>query len=243
MSSRILTLLIFSLSCSACCLDTTDFIITSSELEIERLEKNRFPLEPLFSTSSENGETKALYTFESQDCLCVSEPTLCVSDSTVWSVSINGKPLRGSNGRYYFDGLIEDGENIIAMRGKGPLPEVSVVGQIMVQPTEYGSWRLSNQQALNLGSLALQGLPFYTGEVAYSRIYEVSRKQRRCPLLIKEWKGKTGSLYVNGEKVSDLGPSPYRINIGPHLVVGPNKVEIRISGEDDFGLYEDFTIE
>lgn len=216
-------------------------ISPEADLHIARSGENCFPLEPC-NIGGDGGERTVRYQFTAADCLCTSEPYLYGPDSEAWTVTLNGTALYGVNGRYFIPGMAHEGENVIEMRGCGDIPKMSITGEISVFPAEDGGWRISGARPLELGSLSAQGLPFYNGEVSYSRTYEVPEKVGRRILRIPAWKGSACELWVNGEKLADVSTSPFKMDIGPHLNPGTDYVEIRIAGSGDFGLMKDFTL-
>ena len=235
-------LVLFAISCSCPQGGSRSGGITQeAELQIERIGDNCLPLEPC-NIGGEDGDLTVRYLFTAADCLCTSEPFFIGPDPEVWTVTLNGAELPGANGRYFISGTAHEGENVIEMRGSGDIPQVYIKGEIGVFPTEEGGWRVSGARPLELGPLSAQGLPFYEGAVSYSRMYEVPERVGRRILRIPSWKGETCELRVNGEKVTDVPTSPFKMNIGPYLSPGTNGVEILIADHGDFGLIKDFTL-
>lgn len=220
-----------------------------SALTVERLDDNVFPLAAGSFTRDENGVT-ACYQFVSQDCLCTSEPMLVCQGTDLLTVTANGIPLAPlGGGRYLIAGNVQEGENVLALQGNGDIGPVGLSGAFGVWPSDGGGWYVDKSRPLELGSLSSQGLPFYSGEVAYRRQYELPREVGKRILRLSGWKGRSCELWVNYGKVADITASRFKMDIGPYLTQGPNEVAIRISGwpagegeGKEFGLFKEFTL-
>ena len=245
--------LLLTLSCSRLT-DGSRFgkIEPLSGLMIERLDNNRFPLES-HDITIESGVTTARYTFLSLDCLCNSSALLVCRDAALWTVTVNGKEMMPSkslhilddgDGCYVISGLVEDGENVIELRGSGKVSPIFITGEFDLSPVDDGGWCVVPAKAPELGILASQGMSFYSGEVSYRQEYEVPEKIGKRILRIPDWKGTSGVVWVNGEKVAELAKKSFKKDIGPFLKPGLNEVDVCITGVDgDFGLLKDFTLE
>lgn len=219
---------------------------------IERLDNNRFPIES-HDITIEAGVTSARYTFVSQDCLCNSSAILVCRDAAHWTVTVNGKEmtpsknlhlLDGGDGCYVISGLVRDGENVVELRGNGKVSPITIAGEFDLRPVEEGGWCVVPAKAPELGILALQGMPSYSGEVSYRQEFEVPGKVGKRILRIPDWKGTSCVVWVNGKKVVEPSGKPFKKDIGPFLNPGQNEVDVCIAGIDgDFGLMKDFTLE
>jgi hypothetical protein len=157
-------------------------------------------------------------------------------------------PVKNSDGtgRYLLAGVAREGENSIELQGRGSVVPVSLTGEFDVVQGGESGWILQSEKVLGLGPLPSQGLPFFTGEVSYSRQFEVPEKVGKRLFRLAGWKGGSCGLWINYEKVADIGTDPFEMNIGPYLQPGPNEVAVRLgapASDGDFGLFEEFTIE
>lgn len=220
------------------------------DLSVERLEANSFPLEVWGLTRDASGLV-ARYHFQSQDCLCTCEPVLVGQGLDNWRVFLNGKPVSSVGNRCFIGGMVQTGENNIEIRGSGERIPLSLSGEFGVWPSADGSsWCTGKGQALGLGSLVSQGLPFYSGAVSYHRQFEFPEKVGRRVLRLSGWAGSACSLWVNYSKVADITTQDFKMDIGPYLLAGPNDVEVRIcawpadgdAAPRDFGLSKAFTL-
>lgn len=254
-----LFVLTFVMSCS--CQQgrgTVDSVCPSSGLTIECQGRNCLPLESCDITDCPGGRLVRYKVF-SQDCLCHYDPILVCTEPDVWNVTVNGIPVTPDRSRHLLSGndvcfaiadIVRDGENTVELCGNGEAVPVYVLGDFGVFPSDGSGWCITPPVPLELGSLASQGFPFYSGEVAYVREFEVPDKVGRRILRIDGWAGSGCEVLVNGYKVADAHFKTFRKNIGPFLSPGQNYVEVRISGPaggksapGDFGMYEEFTIE
>lgn len=138
---------------------------------------------------------------------------------------------------------VVEGDNTVEVRSGGEVPTVYVAGDFSVFQSEVGKWYVTPEHSLSLGDLVPQGLPFYSGEISYSRQYEIPVISGRCILIIPHWEGSDCEVFVNGYKAADVSTKHFKKNIAPFLNAGFNYVEIRIAGKcnpQDFGLIEDF---
>lgn len=208
-------------------------------MEVERMGDNSFPL-PVCNISRDSSGVTALYQFYSSDCLCTSYPRLiCQGTAT-----LNGTALEQIHGAFMIGGVVREGDNTLEVRGAGDTPSATLVGEFGVWQADEGGWQVGKARSLELGSLASQGLPFYSGEVSYRRQYEVPGKVGKRILRIPSWKGEACSVWVNYQKVAVVSPGRFKMDISPYLEAGTNDIEVRISGASGaFGLLKDFTLE
>lgn len=257
-SSIILTL---TLSCSLCsCGGHQSVIEATSELFIEPLEYNFLPLSSCGVAAGLSGSSIYSYEFNSNDCLCNDSPKLvCTGEPESLSVSVNGNEVHSSPEQhllgeddkcYPLSGIVHEGLNRVVLTGKEQPLSVSLAGHFRVMPGGDGQWIVNPEEALELGSLPQQGLPFFRGCVSYSRQYEISGRIGLCVLRVPHWEGAGCEVWVNGIKIANFTRRSFKKNIGPALKQGTNYVELRISAYPpagvsdirDFGLIEDFTL-
>jgi hypothetical protein len=228
-------ILLFTISCS-CQQGGSRFgeIKPLSQLCVERLESNRFPLD-VSDIKKDSGGVTLRYQFMSESCLCTSSPVLECGDN--WTLTVNGKLAEHLGGSFSLGGLVHEGENVIELCGNGEIEPVSICGDFDVLPWDRGGWYLTSAKVLGLGSVAEQGLPFYAGELSYARQFEVPEKVGRRILRVTRWDGPVCEIWVNGDKAVSSTRKTIRKNIGPYLKPGPNDIEVRCRG-----LFEEYTI-
>ena len=220
----------------------------ASELIVERMDNNLFPLE---AVSVE--ESRVCYNFLVKGCLCTSSPIFVCSKPQGWTVSVNGTEVPlvegmhqtdDSDGCFVIAGLVKDGRNTIELTGSGEVSASYVAGEFDVLRTDQPEgWILDYAGVPEIGSLASQGLPFYTGEVSYRRKFVVPEKVGRRILELSDWKGSSCEVWINGSKYASVTSTNYKKNIGRNLTPGVNEIEVRLTGPgDEFGLFKEFTL-
>ena len=246
-------ILLFTLSCS-CHSGGSRFgeIKPVSEICVESYDINRFPLE-ISEMDSDPDEVTIRYRFVSQNCLCNSNPIFVCERPANWIVKMNGEEILPSkrqhmldeaDGCYVIAGMVLDGENTIELQGNGETSRACIVGDFNVMPSDGNGWYIAPSKTLKVAPLSGQGLPFYSGEVSYSRKFEVPEKIGRRILRITEWEGESCVVWVNGAKVANFAGKTLKKNIGPFLKPGENDIEIVITvSEGNEGLLREFTIE
>ena len=239
-----LALIILAILCS-CRQGGSQFgkIETASPISVQRFDENSFPLDICARRDSSEAVNTVRYSFHSEDCLCTSYPLLLCDNPQNWTVTVNGETpvLIGEN--YIIAGLVHVGNNVIEISGSGDTSTFCISGEFDVMNSDSAGWYLDSAKILELGSLASQGLPFYSGTVSYLRSYDVPEKVGRRIFRLSEWKGTSCELWVNFVKVADITSRTFKKNIGPFLEHGRNELELRITGQGDFGLLKEYTVE
>lgn len=219
----------------------------ASELIVERLDNNRFPLEPIASQSG------VRYEFLAQGCLCSSSPLFVCSSAEGWTVTVNGTPvpiveglhqIDDNDGCYVIAGLVKDGWNVIELTGDGVPSPSFIVGDFDVnRQEESGSWILKYATVAGIGPLSDQGLPFYAGEISYRRKVVVPERVGRRVLEVEDWRGASCEILVNGSSIASVFSGKFKKNIGRELNPGINEIEVRLCGpSEEFGLLREFTL-
>ena len=213
----------------------------ASPLFVDLLGNTDFPLE-VCSLSRTDSTVTARYRFFSEDCLCSAGPVLFFDRSGGWEVTVNGTPMGRS---VAVSGVVQEGENVIELRGSGDVPPLSLVGEFnVIRAGDGQGWIVRSAKVPAPGRLAPQGLSFYSGEVCYRRDYELTGDAEKHILRIPAWKGTSCVVQVNGVKVADVTRTRFKMDVGPYLNPGTNMLEIYITGTDgDFGLLKDFSLE
>lgn len=227
-----------------------------SELSINLLDGNLFPLNAEQKSADSTGFILQ-YKVQSEDCLCHCTPILACDCSSPLMASVNGKEVRPYDGLHCLGGndrcfvvssFMHEGGNVIELSGRGEEPKAFISGDFNVEYRSGEGWVIAPQKKPELGSLANQGLPFYQGGVAYTKVFEAKRSLGRRMLCIPDWAGASCQVWINDIKVADVCSKPFKKNIGKYIKSGENVIEVRISGSSekpatsDFGLLEEFYI-
>ena len=223
-----------------------------SEICVESYDVNRLPLE-ISEMNSDPDEVTIRYRFVSQNCLCDSNPIFVCERPANWTVKMNGEEILPSKRQHMFDetdgcyvigGRVLDGENVIELQGNGEISRACIAGDFNVLASDETEWLVAPSKTLKVAPLSGQGMPFYSGEVSYSRKYEAPETIGRRVLRITEWEGESCAVWVNGAKVANFAGKTLKKNIGPFLKTGENDIAIVVTvSEGDAGLLSEFTIE
>lgn len=224
-----------------------------SELCIERVNNNYLPLDSCLCT--DNGKV-VTYSFFAKDCMCSSGVLIICEHPQDWAVAVNGIPVRqhdrlhlhgDTDGCFFVDDRLQTGENSVTfsrMADTCVSPSAFLAGDFIVEPVPGGNWKLMPAKMLSLGSWTAQGLPFYTWEMSYSRMFEVPAKTGRRVLRLGRWKGRECEVRINGNLAGTVQPGIEELSIGPFETPGQIIIEVLCygNGEADCGLYEEFTV-
>jgi hypothetical protein len=83
---------------------------------------------------------------------------------------------------------------------------------------------------LELGSWKDQGLPFYSWEVGYKKIFQINDKSKSYKISIPNWLGTVSEVWVNNKMAGIVGFEPYELDISGFIKSGENDIELRITG-------------
>lgn len=85
---------------------------------------------------------------------------------------------------------------------------------------------------LATGSWKSQGLPFYPGEVAYTRDFKLEGRPARYLVRLGRWSGTVAEVRVNGESAGIIGWQPYECEITSLVKPGVNHIEVIVTGSN-----------
>jgi hypothetical protein len=145
----------------------------------------------------------------------------------------NEKPV--DNG---FVGLAE----VQLLGPKGPLKLVPVAASSQLYTKQHDRRAAHLTDGSGLGSSAgstawnRQGLPFYSGKVAYSRTFTLGKIESwagysvTLPNSPSGWYGGTARVWVNGHDAGFLVSAPWSVEVAKWLKSGENEVVVEIYG-------------
>ena len=161
----------------------------------------------------------------------------------LWQVSINENPVTAENGKFRIDrdfGVYQIGKYVI--RGKNrirlaassmtihtELEPVYLFGDFSLAAADKG-WKLVRESNIGLGSWNLQGLPFYSDGVTYTKKYTLADTESRYVLYLPEWSGTIAGISVNGKYAGIIGWAPYELNITDFVSKGENQISVTVFG-------------
>ncbi len=167
---------------------------------------------------------------------------LAVERPGLYEIRVNGTRVETDPERWYTDkgmklsgvgSLLKSGENTISLTGKPfsvhhELAPVFLLGNFAVWPAEEG-WVIGSEVPLGKGSWKSAGMPFYPGEVSYTKKFTAENTDSRFYLEAGQWKGAAITVKVNDSEERLLWP-PYRMDISDLIQKGENRVSLKVIG-------------
>jgi hypothetical protein len=162
----------------------------------------------------------------------------------LWRVELNGKEIKPETGKWWLDRnfsifnigtLVKDGENTITLKASpmkihAEVEPVYILGNFSVEPATKGFIINSPKPKLSTGSWIIQGLPFYSWGITYSKEFAVGKPEGKYEVALGKWKGTIAEVSVNGQSAGLIGFPPYRADITGQVKQGVNKIDVRIVG-------------
>ncbi len=162
----------------------------------------------------------------------------------LWSVSINNRRVEAQKGKWWLDRsfgvyeigpYVKTGENTLTlevspMSVNAEIEPVYITGNFSVLPAPKGWVIEPTEKQYIKGSWLIQGLPFYSWGMTYSREYNISQPEGKWKVVLGKWNGTIAEVTVNGRKASPVAFPPYETDITPFIHDGNNRVEVTIIG-------------
>jgi len=186
-------------------------------------------------------KTELEFTFECRD-VPACDVELAIERPELYAIEINGEPLEKIDRGEWSDPairklklptkMLKRGENRITLfcDYHEMLPGVEalfILGDFGVRDDAL----VALPETVELGDWCSQGFPHYAGNFTYVRDVAVAKADDR-PLFIEfgEWRGALLGVSVNGGETKLLPWAPFRLDIGPELKDGVNKLAITVFG-------------
>jgi hypothetical protein len=162
----------------------------------------------------------------------------------LFRVFINGKETAPRKGAWWLDkafgmfrGTGRLGGNEITLKARPftihtELEPVYVLGDFGLAAATPG-FRVTAPPALKLGPWKDQGLPFYSGRVAYTKTVKIPEDaigNARFGVELGAWLGSVAEVKVNGRPAGMIAFPPYRLDVTEAIVPGTNTVEVDVVG-------------
>jgi hypothetical protein len=191
-----------------------------------------------------DGGFNVAYRFTVNDDFDYSGIRLVSEKPEIFSVSVNGTPVKPAEGEWWLDhsfgvyhigSLVRKGTNVVdvsvqPMSIYAEIEPVYVIGDFSVVPEKHG-WSISAPvKSFGLGSWKAQKQPFYPWDFSYSKEYVIDDLTRPYAVRLNKWNGTVAEVYVNGEKAGVIGFDPYQLDVTKFLKEGSNTVEVRVIG-------------
>jgi hypothetical protein len=171
---------------------------------------------------------------------------LVVERPELFRVAVNGHQVAALSRQWWLDksfGLYEigrwvkDGENTIEVSASpftinSELEPVYLLGDFLLRPAEKG-FRLVPASLIRPGRWDLQGLPFYSEGVRYSKEFHVAPGKSNAAAFVVglgKWKGAVARVLVNGKDAGCIAFAPYEQDITKLVRPGRNEVSVIVYG-------------
>ncbi len=190
------------------------------------------------------GKFNVEYKFSVNGDISGNNMKICVERPEIFKVKMNGTTVKPLTNKWFLDksfpvydisSLVRSGENSVEISVEpmsifAEIEPIYVLGNFTVLPVETG-WIIDTKTPdLSLGPWGKQGLPFYSWEVAYKRIYNLNGSNKSYKVVLPEWQGTVSEVYVNTHFAGIIGFDPYELDVSKYLKVGKNEIEVRVVG-------------
>ncbi|MCP4313642.1 MAG: hypothetical protein GY790_20505 [Bacteroidetes bacterium] len=206
-------------------------------------------------TFPENSGFEASYHFNlshEMDTDAFAKIKAVVEGHELWDVYINGNLVQKEEESYWIDkdfhyfpvgDYLKPGKNTLTLKASkmslyAELMPVYITGPFLVHPLKSG-FEITDGALNSMGSWKDQGLPFYSHKVSYSRTFQIEEADADYAIRLKQWKGTTAEVYVNGQKAGQICWAPYELQVGHLLKEGENQITVKVVGslKNTFGHF------
>lgn len=193
--------------------------------------------------SDESGFS-AIYNFTINDKFDYSKLKVVIERPQTFNVSINGEKISSTAGEWWLDkefgvfmigDFVRQGLNRIEIKCQpmnihGEIEPLYIVGDFSVNSMDKG-WSISAPyKEMKMKSWKDQGMPFYSWDVSYSKVFEISSLSSKYFIEVSEWKGTVISVNINGEDAGIIALHSDKIDITDQIKTGKNKVFVTVVG-------------
>lgn len=190
------------------------------------------------------GDIKVVYSFIIAGDVDKRKMRLVAEQPDIWKVKVNGKALSAIEGETWLDSrfgvyaigeVAKTGVNTVELSVKpmsiyAEIAPVYVLGDFSLESAPTGWIVREPVEEFKTGSWKAQGQPYYSWDMAYSKVYNVSDLSGSYALQLRQWNGTLAEVYVNDRKVGVIAYKPYNFDLTPYMKKGDNKVEVRVVG-------------
>jgi alpha-L-rhamnosidase len=195
-------------------------------------------------TFGANTGFSATYHFHIKGKFDFSKIKAVVERPNLFSVTVNDIEVKPESGKWWLDRsfgvfnigtVIRQGENKITlktspMKVNAEIEPVYILGDFAVNPAEKG-WDIEAPVTnYTTGSWKMQGLPFYSRGVTYSKEFKVENSDAKWEVILGDWRGTVTEVSVNGQQAPVIAFPPYHSDITAFIKPGINKIDINIIG-------------
>jgi len=201
------------------------------------LDKDAFPTGSGF---------EATYRFTVPDGIPAGSLRAVVERPEIFQVVVNGRTCPPLKGQWWLDqafgvfdlgSFVKAGENQITLKASpftihAELEPVYILGDFGVEKRNRG-FEIVAASPLGLGEWTAQNMPFYSGGIAYKKVYSLNSDDFRGNRFFAElggWRGAVAEVRVNGRKAGSIAFEPFRLDITDALMPGVNEVAVVVYG-------------
>jgi len=206
----------------------------SVQYKSDIIDKNKFPAESGFTAD---------YNFTVEGAVDTKSMQLVAERPNAFSVFINDKPVKVSNGKWWLDkdfgvyeigAYVKQGVNKVTIKAMpmsvfAELESIYILGNFSLSPAENG-FKIIPASKIELGPWNKQGMPLYGNKVSYSHNINLKELNGNYFVKLSKWEGSCAEVYVNGKKAGVIGFAPFELEISKLLKKGNNEITIHVVG-------------
>jgi hypothetical protein len=189
---------------------------------------------------------EATYRFTVPDGIPAGSLRAVVERPEIFQVVVNGRTCPPLKGQWWLDqafgvfdlgSFVKAGENQMTLKASpftlhAELEPVYILGDFGVEKRNRG-FEIVAASPLGLGEWTAQNMPFYSGGIAYKKVYSLNSDDFRGNRFFVElggWRGAVAEVRVNGRKAGSIAFDPFRLDITDALTPGVNEVAVVVYG-------------
>ncbi|MFB3920739.1 MAG: glycosyl hydrolase [Terriglobia bacterium] len=198
----------------------------ATQFNREILDRPPFPADSGF---------EATFHFTVSEATAAKGAELAVELPELYKITLNGRAVDFAHATRWLDDhlksvgvepLLKTGENLLQITAKPfdvhmELENIYLRGDFALEPQEQG-FAITKARALEFGSWAKQGYPFYSDSVLYETTVRSPRGVRNLRISFPRWEGSVAEVLFDGNHVQTVGWQPYSVELesppGPHVV-------------------------
>jgi len=190
----------------------------------------------------ENSGFVADYHFTVAEGFTPNELKAVVEWAQLYEISINGQSVAPTPEAWWLDESflvldlaehVQPGRNTLQlsvqpMHIHAEIEPVYLIGDFDLVSAAQG-FTIVPPSPKKLGAWKAQGLPMYSGSVAYTKTFSATAGMG-YQVTLGEWNGTVARVKVNGEKVGIIAWQPYQLDISQWILDGENEVTVEVVG-------------
>lgn len=216
-------------------------------------KQNYLELDSIFTSESWFNATYHFTVQENLDENAMENIRAVVERPELWTVYVNGQEVQKIPGEYWVDRdfpvfrvgpFLKHGKNILTIKAPrmnilAEVMPVYLLGDFLVQPAKTG-FEITGGEIQTTGSWKDAGLPFYSGEVAYSQTFQAGEiSGSRFTVEMGDWNGTLAEVWVNGKNAGLIAWQPFELDVTDWMKTGTNEITVNVFGslKNTFGFF------